>query len=392
MKIDDIILCKPVIVHAALDDMENEQKEQALRLLHGKEIINDGKIVPVSELNQNSIYCSEAVIEYRKSLNLTDVAIRTIPVRVICEAAKDLETLSDVSQFLLKLFLRNSRVQKLESLNVPTMKVPPIIMFNEYIVLAERVEFLLDNNWCDVSNKKLDENQEKQKAYLHKSLKDLGFTYASLLLSSHKKGSKWALKSNIDLYMPIVLHKFLFKLEEEQQIQAANLLTGKSIINDGNIVPFEQINENSVYGSKAVLEYMKSLGFTDNIAIHCVPVEAIYDLISDMETLRDVSKYLSEIDIANTLLRYKRALFPELAIGDFAKEYIKLREYVEFLLDSNWCNAYNDYEFIPRSLKDMGITVEDFVRLSRDALKDIQIEEDRLIQSMLRRHKSRNID
>ena len=236
-------------------------------------------------------------------MNLTDVAIRTIPVRVICEAAKDLETLSDVSQFLLKLFLRNSRVQKLESLNVPTMKVPPIIMFNEYIVLAERVEFLLDNNWCDVSNKKLDENQEKQKAYLHKSLKDLGFTYASLLLSSHKKGSKWALKSNIDLYMPIVLHKFLFKLEEEQQIQAANLLTGKSIINDGNIVPFEQINENSVYGSKAVLEYMKSLGFTDNIAIHCVPVEAIYDLISDMETLRDVSKYLSEIDIANTLLR-----------------------------------------------------------------------------------------
>ena len=137
---------------------------------------------------------------------------------------------------------------------------------------------------------------------------------------------------------------------------------------------------------------MKSLGFTDNIAVHCVPVEAIYDLISDMETLRDVSKYLSDIDIANTLLRYKRALFPELAIGDFAKEYIKLREYVEFLLDSNWCNAYNDYEFIPRSLKDMGITVEDFVRLSQDALKDIQIEEDRLIQSMLRRHKSRNID
>ena len=44
MKIDDIILCKPVIVHAALDDMENEQKEQALRLLHGKKLLTMGKL------------------------------------------------------------------------------------------------------------------------------------------------------------------------------------------------------------------------------------------------------------------------------------------------------------------------------------------------------------
>ena len=394
MKIDDIILCKPVIVHAALDDMENEQKEQALRLLHGKEIINDGKIVPVSDLNQNSIYCSEAVIEYRKSLNLTDVAIRTIPVRVICEAANDLETLSDVSQLLFRLFLRNSRIQKLEKLSVPPVKVPPIIMLNEYIVLAERLEFLLDNNWCNNPDKVSYKNQGEEKAYVYKSLKDLGFTYDSFLLSSHKKGSKRALKSNIKFPKPIVLHKFLLNLEEEQQIQAANLLTGKSVINDGNIVPFEQINKNSIYGSEAVLEYMRSLGFTDNIAIRCVPVEAIYDLISDIETLRDVSKCLSDIEVTNSLLNFERFLaFPESYSENFVQGYIRLRENVEFLLDSNWCNVYvDDDEFIPRSLKDVGITVEDFVRLSQDAFKDVQIEKNRIIQSILRRHKLRNAD
>ena len=73
--------------------------------------------------------------------------------------------------------------------------------------------------------------------------------------------------------------------------------------------------------------------------------------------------------------------------------YIRLRENVEFLLDSNWCNVYvDDDEFIPRSLKDVGITVEDFVRLSQDAFKDVQIEKNRIIQSILRRHKLRNAD
>ena len=108
-----MILAKPIVLRSSLTDMTSEQREQAERFLQNKDIINGGRIVSADEINESSTYGSEAVIAYRESLGLPNVAIYEI-----------IGTLE-----------RNERVKRLIRLNIPAK-----IMINEIRMLQEEVD------------------------------------------------------------------------------------------------------------------------------------------------------------------------------------------------------------------------------------------------------------
>ena len=52
---------KPVVLRSML---EADKREQAEKFLRNVEVLNGGRICPFEELNENSMYGSEAVMEY----------------------------------------------------------------------------------------------------------------------------------------------------------------------------------------------------------------------------------------------------------------------------------------------------------------------------------------
>lgn len=125
----NIELVKPVVLMKDLGDMTPDEKKKALRMLCMKEKF-DG------------LYGSEAVCAFRRSLELRDVAIRTIRVNAILEAVPDIFTLEDIVYLMKRMVNRNNRMKRLVELDCPER-----ILECEYHILWMAVENLNDNNW-----------------------------------------------------------------------------------------------------------------------------------------------------------------------------------------------------------------------------------------------------
>ena len=165
----DINLVLPVVVRSSLTDMCSCHRELAEVLLRGEEVITgEGKIVSREELNENCIFGSEAVRFLRNALDLPDVVIIHIPVNSIYDAISDFGTMADINYFLYRIKASCRRIARLAEL-----KAPPIIMINEYRMLQERVEDLLDNGWSSHPHEVEYKDGEKE---IRKSLKDIGFS------------------------------------------------------------------------------------------------------------------------------------------------------------------------------------------------------------------------
>ena len=164
----DIKLILPVIVRSSLSDMCPCHRELAERLLRGEEVINsEGKIIPREELNEDCVFGSIAVGLLREALDLPDVSITHIPVNSIYDAISDFGTMADINYFLFRVKSSCRRIARLAEL-----KAAPIIMSNEYRLLQERVEDLLDNGWNGHPHE-VEYGEEKEK---RKSLKDIDFS------------------------------------------------------------------------------------------------------------------------------------------------------------------------------------------------------------------------
>lgn len=151
----NIELVKPVVLRSRLGDMTPTENMKAVRMLGSRERF-EGK------------YGSEAVVEYRESLGLPDVSIRTIPVQEILEAVDDYTTLYDILYFLTRLNHKNNRMKRLMELNAPEQ-----IMECEYQHLYLHVSYLQDNNWC--GKPVTVEIYEGEEPVPRKSLVDIGF-------------------------------------------------------------------------------------------------------------------------------------------------------------------------------------------------------------------------
>lgn len=165
----DIKLVLPIIVRESLTDMCPCHRELAERLLRGeKAITSEGKTVPGEELDENCIFGSEAVRVLRNTLDLPDVVITHIPVNSIYDAISDFGTMADINYFLYRIKASCRRIARLAEL-----KAPPVIMTNEYRMLQERVEDLLNNGWSSHPHEVAYKDGEKE---TRKSLKDIGFS------------------------------------------------------------------------------------------------------------------------------------------------------------------------------------------------------------------------
>ena len=165
----DIKLALPVVVRSSFIDMCSCHRELAEVLLRGEEVITgEGKIVSRKELNENCIFGSEAVRFLRNALDLPDVVITHIPVNSIYDAISDFGTMADINYFLYRIKASCRRIARLAEL-----KAPPIIMINEYRMLQEHVEDLLDNGWSSHPHEVEYKDGEKE---IRKSLKDIGFS------------------------------------------------------------------------------------------------------------------------------------------------------------------------------------------------------------------------
>lgn len=145
---NSIKLMKPVVLMKSLEDMGEEQKKQAVRLLNNKDIMvveQEGvSFIPESEKNhiKTFFYGSEAVCIYREMLGLPNVGIRFIDVNDIMKSVSDYTDLIDIIQFVRRVDMRNERFNRLCVLIAPNA-----ILMNEHRMLRECVEFLQDNNW-----------------------------------------------------------------------------------------------------------------------------------------------------------------------------------------------------------------------------------------------------
>lgn len=164
----DIKLVLPIVVRGSLKDMCPFHREQAERLLRGEDVITSkGEIVSRENLSEECIFGSEAVALLRKTLNLPDVSITHIPVNSIYDAISSFSTMADINYFLYRVKSSCRRIARLADL-----QAPPIIMINEYRLLQERVEDLLDNGWNGHPHE-VEYEDEKEK---RRSLKDIGFS------------------------------------------------------------------------------------------------------------------------------------------------------------------------------------------------------------------------
>ena len=165
----DINLVLPVVVRSSLTDMCSCHRELAEVLLRGEEVITgEGKIVSRKELNENCTFGSEAVRFLRNAIDLPDVSITHIPVNSIYDTISDFGTMADINYFLYRIKASCRRLARLAEL-----KAPPIIMINEYRMLQERVEDLLDNGWSSHPHEVEYKDGGKE---TRKSLKDIGFS------------------------------------------------------------------------------------------------------------------------------------------------------------------------------------------------------------------------
>ena len=97
-----------------------------------------------------------------------DVVITHIPVNSIYDAISDFGTMADINYFLYRIKASCRRIARLAEL-----KAPPVIMTNEYRMLQERVEDLLNNGWSSHPHEVAYKDGEKE---TRKSLKDIGFS------------------------------------------------------------------------------------------------------------------------------------------------------------------------------------------------------------------------
>ena len=100
-----------MIIKLAKPMVRRFEDEQAVRFLENVEILNDGKICPFEELNENSLYGSEAVIEYFG-----------------IEGIQEIEADEELADY-------NERVKRLMA-----MKMPAKILAQESRMLQEMVE------------------------------------------------------------------------------------------------------------------------------------------------------------------------------------------------------------------------------------------------------------
>ena len=100
-----------MIIKLAKPMVRRFEDEQAVRFLENVEILNDGKIRPFEELNENSLYGSEAIIEYFG-----------------IEGIREIEADEELADY-------NERVKRLMA-----MKMPAKILAQESRMLQEMVE------------------------------------------------------------------------------------------------------------------------------------------------------------------------------------------------------------------------------------------------------------
>ncbi len=148
----DITLIKPIILKESLDDMPQQQKATALKLLNTRKVLTINRhgiqILPRNDLPLQSgqLYCtgSEAVILYRQSLGLPGRAIKTIPVNEILHHTHCYIIAEDILFFLKTVSSRNKYLTRLQSINAPFL-----IQRNEYMKLQHDVERLQNNRFLD---------------------------------------------------------------------------------------------------------------------------------------------------------------------------------------------------------------------------------------------------
>lgn len=192
----NINLFKPIILRKSLEDMSESQKDTALNLLHnrlfiavsasGLEFMENKKDIRLPEI---FFYGSEAVCIYRQSLNLPNISIRFIHVNNILSEAEDFSTCFDILFFLNQVHMQNKRAGYLHGIGAPA-----VILWNEYLQLQQRAEFLENNNWCGhpVTNSfdipyENDAQEPEHCEETRKSLNDIGL---SLLQRSSKDKRK----------------------------------------------------------------------------------------------------------------------------------------------------------------------------------------------------------
>lgn len=162
--------------------MTEKQRQTAEELLNASKMLTfDETGVVIQKHNSKDGYPalfyhgSEAVCIYRQILGLPDASIRSIPVDEILQQIDNYDDLYDILHFIYNINLRNERIQKLISLNVPT-----IIQIAEYRVLQEYVEFMEDNYWCGKPiNHQCNYGKEEPpfpNAAIKKSLADIGLS------------------------------------------------------------------------------------------------------------------------------------------------------------------------------------------------------------------------
>ena len=164
----DIKLVKPVIVRASLKDMCPVCREQAEKFLDGKEVINNnGEIVPAEKMDKDSIMGSEAAALLREALELQDVSIKTIPVNTIIAEIDDIYQMIDILLLIKRVEYTNDLLGEAIRDGAKPAKVNKV-----YRLLQEKVEYLLDNDWC---GEPLVIEFSDGTRRLYTSLKDVGF-------------------------------------------------------------------------------------------------------------------------------------------------------------------------------------------------------------------------
>ena len=166
----NLILAKPVVLRASLEDMREPEKRTALELLENAKFLAVGEngIRITDECCKSFLYGSEAVCVYRKSLGLSDALIKNINVNEILRKTEDFDTLSDIVDLLKILDIKNKHLKWLLH-----CKAPEMFIWNEYRILQERVEFLQNNDWSNCHIVRKYENPDDSSAPVKRKLKSL---------------------------------------------------------------------------------------------------------------------------------------------------------------------------------------------------------------------------
>lgn len=166
---------------------------------------------------------------------------------------------------------------------------------------------------------------------------------------------------DIRLVKPVIVRSSLKDMCPACREQAEKFLDGKEVINnDGEIIPAEKMDKDSITGSEAVAFFREFLDLND-VSIKSIPVNSILTEVDDIDQLMDILTVIKGIKFRNKIL-------DEMIRDDVTPSmqntiYRDLQTDIEYLLDNNWCNdplrfkLSSGKEYVLASLKDAGLGV-----------------------------------